>query len=161
MNLILGRVARVLIVVVLASLLACTNYSAAPPAGDADLRDTLSAVEGEFTWNDEVRQYVFSDKLRLDEIISSGNPELVLAALVDCLDDLSPSASRLDGKKVAVGIICYEALTLLTYYEATAPGGDIARDWPGHISPTATGGELRAAKEAWSQVLKEDRYVFL
>ena len=156
------RLLRFVIVVSLfLSLVACNGVTDPPSAVEPGVRKSLSNIEGQYLWNSELERYVFSDKLKLEEIISSGNQEQTLLELVDCLDDLSPTKARLDEKSVVLGVVCYEALTQLAYYEATTPEGDIAGEWEGNISPNATSEELRAAKRAWHNVLREKKYIFL
>src|SRR5688500_17078255 len=87
----------------------------------SELRRSLGAIEGNYTWNDEAQRYVFSHKLELEEIISSMDREAVLVELVGCLDDVSASKSQLNGMQVPVGAICYEGLSQLVYYEPTGP----------------------------------------
>lgn len=71
--------------------------------------------------------------------------------LIGCLDDISASASLLDGKPVFTGIICYEALSQLVYYETAASTGDIAAQWIGIITPRFSPQEMRKAKAAWKK----------
>jgi len=89
--------------------------------------------------------------------IGSADDQIV-RDLVDCLDDATPSATTLKGDRVPVGVVCYEALSQIVYYEPTEPNGDIARWWPGHVEPTATLSQLQEAKRAWADVLKKKAY---
>src|SRR5262249_53719515 len=99
----------------------------------------------------------FSDKAALERLVGTADDQTV-RDLVDCLDDANPSATTLKGTHVPVGVICYEALTQIAYYEPTDPNGDVARQWSGHVQPTATLTELPAAKRAWTEVVKKKAY---
>jgi hypothetical protein len=96
----------------------------------------------------------------LEKILSGRPGEENVQLLVDCLDDTSPSHSAFDGTAVAVGIVCYEALTQTVYYEPTAPNGDIAANWPGNISPKASAQQMRDAKAAWTTVVEAKTFTF-
>jgi hypothetical protein len=130
-------------------------------SGAAELRVELAEVEGRYEWSVELGRYEFSSKARLEAIITSSDAETVLRALVGCLDDQSSSRATLDGVVVPMGVVCYEALSQLVYYEPTSPDGDIAEQWAGHLSPTADPEALRAAREAWEAVVASGGYVFL
>ncbi len=123
----------------------------------SDMRSQLSRLGGVYEWNDDVRGYVFSDKLAIAEIVREGS-DATIDHLVECLDDLAPSATTLKGQPVPTGVLCREALGQIIYYEATAPNGDIAAKWPGNIEPTATGADLQAAKRAWREVVAKKLY---
>jgi hypothetical protein len=86
---------------------------------------------------------------------------VALRRLVECLDDLSPSRSRLEGRNVVLGVVRHEALSQLAYHEETMTTGDIALRWAGHVLPTATARDLRAARRAWELALREEDYSFL
>jgi hypothetical protein len=149
----------VLILSVAAALVGCEREGQAPvePPG---LQEALSQVTGTFLWRDDLGRYEYSEKARLEEVLSTQAPEEAVPILVECIDDTEASRSSIDGRPVAVGIVCYEALTLLGYYEPTAPDGDVASGWPGHIPPTATPEEMRAAREAWKSVVDSGLFVF-
>jgi hypothetical protein len=150
--------------VIIALVLAAGACSDTPPGGaneeDPSLKRALSEVRGNYAWRDDLRRYLYSEKLRLEEILSLRPPRDALAELVECLDDTAPSESMLAGMKLAVGIVCYEALTQLVYHEPTAPNGDVAESWPGQISPQASPQELHDAKAAWQRVVNEKLFVF-
>src|SRR3546814_15058636 len=76
-------------------------------------------------------------------------PESDLPILVACIDDPRPARATLDGAPVTLGVVCYQALRLVAYVEATG--------WPGHIGPLASPAARRAAKRAWQAVLAEGR----
>ncbi|MBI5750626.1 MAG: hypothetical protein HZA59_00590 [Hydrogenophilales bacterium] len=125
------------------------------------ISEALGNAGGQYVWDEETKRYRYSDKVRLDEIVTSENRQQALPILVACIDDESPTQTRLNGRPVMLGILCYQALTQIAYYEPTEPGGDISKSWPGHISPIATVNELRAAKKAWQQVLENKLFIFL
>jgi hypothetical protein len=154
----------VLVAAVLTGLWGCSNTPSrtreapqerAAPA--TDMRSQLSRLGGVYEWNDDVRGYVFSDKLAISEIVQEGSDETI-DHLVECLDDLSLSATTLKGQQVPTGVLCREALGQIIYYEATAPNGDIAAKWPGNIEPTASDTDLHAAKRAWREVVAKKWY---
>jgi hypothetical protein len=137
--------------------------SAEPHGGpkSVGLVSTLSSVSGDYLWDGKGRQYVYSMKAKLEEILSVQKQDTLLPILVDCLDDASLSQTRLEGKNVVVGLVCYEALSQTVYFEPTAPNGDVAKKWAGHIEPSATIDELRVAKGAWLKVLRDKTYRYL
>jgi hypothetical protein len=123
-----------------------------------NLKSNLSQLKGEFVWREDLGKYHYSEKLRIEEILSVQSSEKSVAILVDSLDDKSKTQSKIDNEIVSLGVICYEALTQLVYYEPTTMDGDIAQHWPGYISPKSTPDEIRAAKQAWKKVIEEKSY---
>lgn len=99
----------------------------------------------------------------------TGDREIILAIsafedsavvrLVDCLDDLEPATATLNGERVPMGVMCAEALRFTASYEATDEDGDIDATWPGYFNLPASPEELRAAKRAWQEVVREKRYM--
>lgn len=144
-----------------ASFFGCSNQTWSKPSGQARLVGALSNLGGQYVWNEQTKRYGYSDKLKLDEIVALENRQDVLPILVACIDDESPTQTRLNGRPVMLGILCYQALTQIAYYEPTEPGGDVSKAWPGHVSPNATVNELRTAKKAWQQVLESKSFIFL
>ncbi len=153
---------RILIVV---SLIVATGTFGCGHNREASARtnviQAIAAVRGTYTWRSDINRYLYSDKSRLEEILLAGNRDEVVSLLVECLDDISPSQSTLDGNPVAVGIICHEALTQLIYYEPTAPNGDIAADWPGYILPQASPEQMREAQQAWKKAVEDKSFKYL
>lgn len=147
--------------VLAAGFFGCSDQIWSKPSGQAMLLGALTNLGGQYVWDEKAKLYRYSDKLKLDEIVTLENRQQVLPVLVACIDDESPTQTRLNGKPVMLGILCYQALTQIVYYEPTEPGGDISKSWPGHISPIATVNELRAAKRAWQQVLENKAFIFL
>lgn len=149
--------------VVLAALVAMTAWigDRQSSAGESsDMRRAIAEINGTYTWRGDLNRYEYSDKLRLEQILSVQPPKHAVTSLIECLDDISASASTLDGKPVALGIVCYEALTQLVYYEPTEPGGDVAASWPGFISPRASPQDMRDAKAAWKKAEAAKLLVF-
>lgn len=146
-------VGRNLSCLLLLAVLSCAAPHAVRPPVQHGLRSALSAVEGTYTWEPASKRYLFSEKPKLEAILSTYKLEDAVPELVACLDDLTPSRSSLDGKAVATGVICYEALSQSVYYEPLTATGDPDPSWPGVLTPTATPEKLGAAKQAWAKVL--------
>jgi hypothetical protein len=140
-------------------VLAITACSPAPSAQSAAtaVRAALSRVSASYEWNAASKRYRFFDKAALERLVGSADDQIV-RDLVDCLDDGTPSATLLKRAPVPVGVVCYEALNQIVYYEPTEPSGDIAQRWRGHIDPTATLIQLQEAKRAWTEVLQKKAY---
>ncbi|MGD0886934.1 MAG: hypothetical protein ABSA46_18990 [Thermodesulfovibrionales bacterium] len=84
----------------------------------------------------------------------------VITTLVDCIDSVKPTRATYKDKPVSLGIMCYEALRNICYYEATDKEGSITT-WEGIVLPGATRGDLGAAKKAWEKIVKERSYILL
>jgi hypothetical protein len=154
------RLIPVGIIIILLS--ACYQKASLVDSGFTDSMLTeLREMKGEYLWNDELKRYIYSEKNQIEKILSSIEPELAVNVLVNCLDDLTLTNSTLQGKKLVIGVICYEALSQTVYYEPTTQEGDIAKKWPGYILPTATPDELKEAKRAWKKVLDSKSYILL
>lgn len=125
---------------------------------DAMLKE-LSAINGKYIWNNEQKAYIYSEKQYIEEILSNKETEFVIKTLVGCLDNPELSNSTINNQRVALGMICYEALSQTAYYEDTTKEGDVAKYWPGHVLPTATPEELRRAKRAWEKVVDSKAYI--
>lgn len=153
-------------VAALAAFWGCSNtptrspggaQEAAAPAPAQDVRSRLSRLAGRYEWNEGVRGYVFTDKSAIADIVGEGS-DATINELVECLDDGTPSAATLEGRRLPTGVLCREALGQIVYYESTGPNGDIAARWPGNIGPTATTDELAAAKRVWREVIAKKLY---
>lgn len=142
------------------TLAACGGEAQRQGGPAQDLKQALSEVSGAYTWRADLDRFEYSEKARLEEILSAHPGEENVRLLVDCLDDTSPSHSSIDGTVVAVGIVCYEALTQTVYHEPTAANGDIAGDWPGNITPKASPQQMRDAKDAWTKVVETKTFTF-
>ena len=131
-----------------------------PASAPANLKVQIGELKGTFQWRPDLGHYEYSEQAALEEILAAGSANRSVDQLVDCLDDTAPSASTLDGKPVALGIVCYEALTQLVYYEPTAPNGDVDAHWSGYLSPRATVQEMRRAKVAWKRAKSAKLLIF-
>jgi hypothetical protein len=127
--------------------------------GSVDLAARLAGVEGTFVAEGASVELDYSAPGALAAILAEQDTQTTLRSLVDCLDDTTPSASRLNGQPVPLGVVCFEALSRLAYHEPTDVDGDIAPSWDGWISPDATPAQLRRAKAAWQIVLAEKTYI--
>jgi hypothetical protein len=145
-------------------LVACSanapSTAGQPDIPQSSLKGRLAQLTGSYAFRDDLDAFHYSEKQKIEEVLSTEAREAAVAALVDCLDDTTPSESSLDGRHVAVGIVCYEALTQLVYHEPTLPIGDVAATWPGAITPRASTEAMQAAKEAWRGVVATRAYVF-
>ena len=135
-----------------------TNYSSAQELDN--IKSSFSNLKGKFIWRADLGQYYYSDKLKLEDILSKHKSEKMVVYLVELLDDKSKTQSTIDNEFVPLGIICYEALTQLVYYEPLTSNGDISQSWPGYISPKSTSKEIKAAKQAWEKVIETKSYIF-
>lgn len=147
-------------IIIAISLLGCGKDALSPLNKASDLKHSLSQIKGTFNWREDINQYEYSDKDNIEKILASQNQYEALLILVNCLDDLTVSLSAIDENKVPVGIVCYEALTQLVYFEPNSSDGDIATYWPGYITPRASPEEMRTAKEAWIKVIETNTYIF-
>lgn len=139
---------------------ACTQdiKSTSSDLPDSMLKE-LSEIKGKYVWDNELKRYIYSEKQRIEEILSTKETELVLKTLIGCLDNFELSNSVIQEKRVVLGIICHEAISQTAYYEHTTQDGDVAKNWSGHVLPTATPDELRKAKRAWETVVASKTYI--
>lgn len=142
------------------SVIGCDRGPETPVDEAGDLKGAIAKLQAVYTWRADLNRYDYSAKVALDEILSTASPESAVETLIECLDDTSASASVLDGEPVSLGIVCYEGLSLLVYYEPTDRDGDVAVDWPGFISPEASPEEMRNAKAAWRRAQEAQLLIF-
>ena len=124
-----------------------------PPDSLSALIGDLGDIKGGYRHGSS-GQWVFDGARGLFAAIA-GYGDSAVARLTDCLDNPQPSSTTLEGKPVPIGVVCYEALLYTAYAE---PEGSDTGEWPGIVLPTATVEELRAAKAAWQQVVREKSY---
>lgn len=100
--------------------------------------------------------------IRLGDIIDKhlSVAHQVISTLVGSIDDMTPTKVTYCGKAVPLGVMCYEALHSICYYEATDKNGHITT-WDGTVLPGATEADLKIAKKAWKRILKERSYIML
>lgn len=146
-------------IILLMTLWACERPKT-PPA-QPSLITALVAVDGKFDWRSDLNRYIFTAPEQIETIVAAATPNIAVPILVDCIDNQAPSHATLNGVAVAVGMVCYQALSQTASHEETAPNGDIASAWAGHIEPTSTIEQRIAAKRAWQIVLKEKTYGLL
>lgn len=156
------QIGRVLVGIALAtSLFGCTTQSLSKPSLSEKLPVALANIGGQYIWDAQTKKYQFSDKFKLDQIVNAENKLHALHVLVSCMDDESQTKTQLDNKFVKLGVLCYQGVTQIVYYEPVDKHGDIAGIWPGYISPAASIVEMREAKKAWQRVLEKKTYIFL
>jgi hypothetical protein len=146
---------------VLSLITGCNNESTRKSTWENPLVVSLGNVHGEYALNKESGACDYSRKMAFDSIIRQFDQNTILDTLVNYMDDTTSSKSVFEGKPVMVGVLCYEALSLLIYYEPVDEKGDIAVSWQGFIKPGVTPDELKAAKEAWKQVLQSRTFKVL
>lgn len=125
------------------------------------LSASLMSLGGRYIWDEKGKRFYFSEKNRLEQIIESSGRERSLVILLDCMDDDTPTQTLLGDKHVALGMLCYQALTQTIYYEPNDASGDIDVKWPGYVTADATIEQLREAKKAWKTVVVAKRHIFL
>lgn len=150
----------VAVILVAGQVTGCSQAQEKQADQQNDIEQALARLAGTYLWRAGLNAYTYSAKAQLENILSAIPPERAVALLIDCLDATSTSASVLDGKPVATGIICYKGLTQIAYHEPTDALGDVAADWPGFISPKASPKDMRNAKAAWTRVLEAKRLIF-
>jgi hypothetical protein len=122
---------------------------------------SLANYNGEYILKNETGAGDFSGKLAFDSIIRQYDQKTIIDTLIKYMDDTAASKSVYQGKPVMTGVLCYEALSILIYYEPLDNNGDIALSWEGFVKPGSTTSELKAAKVAWEKVRKEKTYKVL
>jgi len=130
------------------------------------LKQALAKIEGHFDWKPDANAHTYT---KWEEIINAAlaqspsadrdnPPESLLAELVDCFDDSSPSSSIFRDQNIPLGWVCYAALTGLVYHEEIDEKGDITQ-WDGYPKFPATQQDMKAAKAAWQKVLIKKTYL--
>jgi len=117
-----------------------------------ELVDSLATIEGKFRQVNLQWQFDGDDSMfrRI-----AGHGDSALAILVECLDRAEPAAATVNGRRVLVGVMCYTVLQRTAYPTEHEDGSG---EWAGVVFPTASAGELEAAKAAWQEVLATGRY---
>jgi len=125
------------------------------PIGDSlgVLTGRLSQLPGSYSIGAH-GQWVFSGDRALFRAIAEHRDSAV-TRLVDCLDDTTASLATVEGRRVPVGVLCYEALLFAAYAE---PEGIDTGEWSGTVMPSATTQDLRDAKSAWLEVIQRRGY---
>jgi len=127
---------------------------------NASIIESLSNIEGKYILNPQTKSYSFNAKAKIEDIINESNQEELINALVENMDNEKKSKSTLNGKVLPIGIICYEALTQIIYFEPTNNEGDISSTWKGHLNPQATSIQMREAKKAWKKVVEMKSFIY-
>lgn len=152
---------NILFLMIVLVIVSCTSIEkSAKVDNDTEILLSLSGLDGEYIWRDEINKYIYSKKLEIEKLISSHNKNKIIQVLVNCIDNISTSNSHLNKEKVKLGVLCYEALTQTIYHEPLLLNGDLAL-WSGHILPDADASQLKEAKRVWSEVIEKKKYHFL
>ncbi|GHU39982.1 hypothetical protein AGMMS50289_00790 [Betaproteobacteria bacterium] len=138
--------------------------------GQSSLKRALMQIEGRFDWQPDRNAYVYSRRVALgrevrftlpfEKMEDERLPAEMLAELVDCLDDTSPSSSTLNDQPVPLGWVCHAALTAFINHEEVDAEGDIAPGWAGYPALPASPQTMSAAKTAWQKVITNKQYTF-
>jgi hypothetical protein len=119
----------------------------------------LSSLAGSFEVRPATGVVRFRGETALFVAIADFKDEAV-RRLVECLDASQPARATFRGAPVPLGAMCYEALRMTAYHEATDERGDVVPGWPGSIrSPTLD--QLRRAKAAWQDAVRRNAYTLL
>ena len=124
------------------------------------LKKAIANLNGVYTRHGKAGPWNYSASVELEKILSQNPPEYTARVLIECLDDTSESSSVLSGKPASLGIVCYQGLSQLVYYEPIDDRGDTAASWPGLITPEASQEELRNAKAAWKKAQEVKLLIF-
>jgi hypothetical protein len=92
---------------------------------------------------------------------SSANADTVVSRLVECMDRTELSEATSLGVPVSRGMMCYQALRWIAYYEAVDEHGELTGEWVGHVELNATPAEMKAAQDAWREVVRKHSYSLL
>ncbi len=147
--------------VVLTLILTLPNCQEKKEPNSTDLFTQLSQLEGKYVKQDSI--YYYDQKEKIATILQKADTVKMLEILSAGLDNPDLSNSTIEGKRVPIGLLYYEALTQKVYYESVDSTGDIAAHWDGHIkiSPEVNLSHLKRAKSAWTKVIKSKTYIFL
>jgi len=127
-----------------------------PPAADVkNIKQSLVSLKGNYSWREDLHKFIYSESIKMDQILSKYPAASVIPELIECIDDTADSKSQLKKKFVPLGVICYEALSQLVYYEPTESSGDTEQKWEGFITPVASLKQLQAAKAAWKKAFDD------
>jgi hypothetical protein len=119
----------------------CIGADLAP----AGLLSELRAYSDSYEWDSATKRYLLKRPESLEAIVAAHykSNHNTLDDLVSCMSDESTSRVLLNEKTVALGVVCYEGLTKLVYFE---PGSS---KWPGYVEANASHEQLVAAQKAY------------
>lgn len=127
-----------------------TSSQAAPPLHM--LLDSLRRLPATFAKDKTYNLWEFhGDRSIFDAIAHHGDS--ATRALVDLLDDTTASLASAEGKPVPAGVMFYQALKRVAYYEWDCTADYRQLLCEGFPYPDATNTELRNAKLAWREAL--------
>jgi hypothetical protein len=124
--------------------------------GGSGLLDRVRHLRGSYVTRGD--QEAFRGDQTLFRWLAEHGDDSAVKTLVGCFDRSEPAAATRGGKPVAMGVMCYEALTHTASYEATDRTGDLHPDWPGYLLPSASPRDLTRAKNAWADVVARKAY---
>lgn len=117
------------------------------------LVERMARARGEFNYSPDGLLLFTGD----ETVFNSFEGDSAVVHLVQCLDQAEPARATYQGSPVAVGYMCYVALTRISYSTYHEDVDDPA-SWPGYLEPNATAEDLRAAQAAWEEVLEAGAY---
>jgi hypothetical protein len=126
----------------------------------ARLIHSLASLRGRFSRTGIGFAWEFEGDMHLFHAIADFGDSAV-ARLVSCLTDTTKAVATVEGRTVLVGVMCYEALRRVAYFEWDP---DDYRDapshrWPGSMDPTADPQQLRTAHDAWAEIVRRGLYI--
>ena len=122
------------------------------------LVSALKRMAGKLT-TDGKDSWVLQGSAKLLAALAAHRDSAVVS-LVACLGDEAPSRTTAALEPVPVGVLCYAALRRIAYYEWQVEP-EFKNGWPGDLRPTASIEQLRAARIAWTKVVRQKRYSLL
>lgn len=127
------------------------------------LKSELQEFRSKYVWNADSQRYILPNLADLEKIASNRykNKQSVLRELADCMSDTSSSNVVLMEKSVSLGVVCYEALATLVYFEAPGDAIGAHAQWSGHIQPNASPKQLLEAKRQWLAIIRRHQYTNL
>lgn len=117
------------------------------------LLDSLALLPFSFTKNQVYQVWEYHGDTTLFAAITQSR-DSAIPLLIDMLDRPGLANATADGVRVPVGVMYYQALTRMAYYEWDCDADPRQVLCAGWIRPNASEAELASAKLAWKEALK-------